>query len=339
MATAKKLPSGNYRVRVYSHTDLSGKKIYQSFTAPTKKEAELQAAKFANNNDRVRSDDITVKEAVERYIEANRGTLEETTIKGYVYDARRLDYFGNMKIRKLKSLDLQEFVKYLEKKEYSPKTIKNTYHTIETALRACDVETNFKVNLPRVPRKRRYSPENDVVSAILNAANPIMKRVILLAAFHSLRRSEVCGLKYGDIKGNVITVHSARVEGLDGVVHKDRTKTYESEREILLADWELEILGKGLPDQYIVPINPGTVTDNFTRLVKKLHIENVTLHTLRAYFASSAVTAGVPDLYAAHMGGWTENSAALKTVYQRKVVSMDEEYKKRMNDYFKKNVL
>ena len=37
MATAKKLPSGKYRVRSYSHTDSNGKKIYKSFTAATKK--------------------------------------------------------------------------------------------------------------------------------------------------------------------------------------------------------------------------------------------------------------------------------------------------------------
>jgi hypothetical protein len=40
MATAKKLPSGNYRVRVYDKS--TGK--YKSFTAQTKREAERAAA-------------------------------------------------------------------------------------------------------------------------------------------------------------------------------------------------------------------------------------------------------------------------------------------------------
>ena len=42
MATAKKLPSGSYRVRVYDKN--TGK--YKSFTAETKKEAELMAAEW-----------------------------------------------------------------------------------------------------------------------------------------------------------------------------------------------------------------------------------------------------------------------------------------------------
>lgn len=46
MPKAKKLPSGNYRCRVFSHTDSEGKKIYKSFTAPTKRQAELLAVEW-----------------------------------------------------------------------------------------------------------------------------------------------------------------------------------------------------------------------------------------------------------------------------------------------------
>ena len=49
MAKAKKLPSGNWRIRVYSHTDDTGKKHYESFTAPTKQQAEMMGAKFAHD--------------------------------------------------------------------------------------------------------------------------------------------------------------------------------------------------------------------------------------------------------------------------------------------------
>lgn len=37
------LPSGSYRVQVYSHTDADGKKHYKSFTAPSKKLAQAAA--------------------------------------------------------------------------------------------------------------------------------------------------------------------------------------------------------------------------------------------------------------------------------------------------------
>lgn len=46
MATAKKLPNGNYRVRVYDKS--TGK--YKSFTAQTKREAERAAAEWLSGH-------------------------------------------------------------------------------------------------------------------------------------------------------------------------------------------------------------------------------------------------------------------------------------------------
>lgn len=63
MATAKKLPSGNYRVRAYDKA--TGK--YKSFTAKTKKEAELMAAEWLN--EKVHTDnETTLWQAAENYI-------------------------------------------------------------------------------------------------------------------------------------------------------------------------------------------------------------------------------------------------------------------------------
>ena len=46
MATARRLPSGSWRVQVYAGRDAAGKRIYRSITAPTKKEAEYVAAEY-----------------------------------------------------------------------------------------------------------------------------------------------------------------------------------------------------------------------------------------------------------------------------------------------------
>ena len=44
---ATKLPSGNYRCRVYVGKDSTGKKIWKSITGPNKKRVELEASKFS----------------------------------------------------------------------------------------------------------------------------------------------------------------------------------------------------------------------------------------------------------------------------------------------------
>ena len=52
MATAKKLPSGSWRIRAFDYTDTDGKKHYRSFTcddpsAKGKRKCELMAAEWA----------------------------------------------------------------------------------------------------------------------------------------------------------------------------------------------------------------------------------------------------------------------------------------------------
>lgn len=54
MATAKKLPSGNYRVLVYTGKDASGKRQYKSFTDPDKRTAEFLASEYLTRNRRGR---------------------------------------------------------------------------------------------------------------------------------------------------------------------------------------------------------------------------------------------------------------------------------------------
>lgn len=76
MATAKRLPSGNWQVKVYSHTeyvDGKPKRIRESFTAPTKAEAEYQAALFKRQNKRKNTCDLSLGDALEGYINSKDG--------------------------------------------------------------------------------------------------------------------------------------------------------------------------------------------------------------------------------------------------------------------------
>lgn len=334
MAKAKKLPSGNWRARVYSHTTPDGKKHYESFTASTKQEAEMMASKFANDNDHKRADDLTVEEAVHNYIESNRSTLSPSTIYGYTKDANRLTVINNIRIRKITSKDLQNLISNLMEKGLSPKTIKNTYGLIRSSLTFSGVDQNFMVHLPSTPKKTRQAPENEQIKALYDNASDKMKIAIALAAFHSLRRGEIAALKYGDIDGNTLTIHSDIVWGSDNKWHyKDTPKTDASNRIIYLPQKLLDLIGTGHPDQYILGINPNTIGENFIRLKKKLGID-IRFHDLRHYFASLAVILDIPDTYTASLGGWRNNSSVLKEVYQGNIVSMSEEYAKRMHQEY-----
>ena len=337
MAKAKRLPSGSWRIRVYSHTDPEGKKHYESFTASTKHEAEMIASKFQNDLERRRSDDLTVKEAVTLYIETNAAVLSPSTIEGYTKDARQFKSIEHLRIRKLSSADLQGFISELANRGLANKTIKNRYDLLKSALKFCGIDRTFVVHMPVTPKFNKVSPENDQVIALLNNASPKMKLCICLAAFHSLRRGEIAALKYGDLQGNELTIHADMVHSVDGWIYKETPKTTTSNRTVYLTQTELELIGSGDPDEYIVNIVPSSIGTNFYNLCKKTGVK-MRFHDLRGYFAS--IAAGImPDFYTSSLGGWKEGSRVLKEHYQKPIVSIKEGYAQKLNEYFENMII
>ncbi len=334
MAKAKKLPSGSWRVQVYSHKDPNGKRHYESFTASTKREAEMLAAQFAADNERKRAQDLTVEEAVRGYIEHNRPTLSPSTLRGYLAELKRMEPIYDLRIRKITTSDIQGFITCLCDKEYAPKTVKNTYGTLVSSLRFYDIDKNFKVKLPEIPENDDEAPESDAVMLLFQEASPNLKKAIMFAAFHSLRRSEICALKYKDLDGNVLHVHSSIVRGPEGWVHKPTPKTKKSARFIKLRDFELDLIGKGSPEEYIVPIKPSTINSCFTDLRKKHGLDNIRFHGLRAYYASILSALDIPEFYIRRNSGWTESSPVFKKHYQKRIISIEEKYTEKINDYF-----
>ena len=332
MANAKKLPSGNYRVKIYSHTDSTGKKIYESFTASTKAEAEMKAAKFKNDNDRKRTADLTIKEAMETYMDKNKNVLSESSLYGYELAYNRLSFAYNKRIRKLNSADMQDIISELIDKKYSPKTVKNTYGFLKSAVAFCGVEQNFRVHLPSTVKKPLNSPEDDQIEALYKNASDRMKIAILLGCL-SLRRGEVASLKFKDLDGNILTIHSDMVWGRDREWHyKDMPKTDASYRKVYLPDILVEMMGTGNPEAYILDVKPNAIGNAVLRLKKKVGVD-IRFHDLRHYFASLAKILGVPDNYTANLGGWRNGSKVLKETYQNNIVSMNEYYADKINEH------
>ena len=82
MASAKKLPSGSWRVNLYIGKTPDGKRQYKSFTADTKKEAEFLAAQYNQNHIDVNRSELPLSAAVERYIKSKENGLSPATVRG-----------------------------------------------------------------------------------------------------------------------------------------------------------------------------------------------------------------------------------------------------------------
>lgn len=335
MPTAKRLPSGSYRVQVFSHKDGQGKRHYESFTAPTKKEAELAAAQWKNQKDRHNKTDLTVKEAIEGYINAKEGVLSPSTIRGYrIQLDNNYKSIENFKIKKLNSEILQLFVSGLAG-EVKPKSVANIYGLLSSSLRFYEPNAVYYVTLPKRPKNRNTAPSDEDIKRLFEAAPEELKKCIALAAFTSMRRGEIFALTYGDLDGNIIHVTKDMVQAYDKSWKiKDIPKTEESARDVTVPDKVLELLGSGKPNEHIIKYkNPTSATRVFTRIRDKLEM-TIRFHDLRHYFASIGAVLGVPDTYLADFGGWRRGSGVMKEVYQNNIIPMSEAYSKKMSEHF-----
>lgn len=333
MANAKKLPSGMWRVLVYSHMDENGKRKYESFTASTKTQAEMMASQFADSRDRVRALDLTVEEAVKQYIDANEAVLSPATIAGYLSDLKRMKPIYKLRIRKISSNDIQMFISGMTS-EFSPKTIKNTYGLLHKSLVYFDPNARFTVKLPKQTKKQKYAPSDEDVMTLFSNAPRKLQLAIALAAFHSFRRGEIAALKFKDLEGSRLHVHADIVMDKDNKwIYKDYPKTDDSDRYATLPDYLVKFIGEGDPEDYIVGWMPGTIDKRFYELKKELGID-IRFHDLRHYFASVSAILQIPDIYTAGFGGWKADGSVMKSIYQNKIVSMEEAYSKKLNDHF-----
>lgn len=330
MAKAKKLQSGSWNVMVYSHTE-GEKRKYESFTAPTKAEAEMMAAEFKARKSRKVRHDMTVYEAVDGYIAAKEGVSSPATIKGYT-DIRkcRLTRIGNDKLKKLNTEKMQIFISELSK-EYSPKSVRNTYGLLTAAIGFYEPDLRFRVTLPAKKADRPSSPSDEDVMRMYKAASHSMKIYMTLGML-GLRRGEISPLTYEDIEGDLIHVCKDMVKDKNGKwITKSMPKTADGDRYVKLPQSLLDELGTGTGR--IFRCLPDTISKRFWDLSRKTGID-MHFHELRHYFASIAAVLGVPDIYIADMGGWKRGgSAVMKTVYQNNIKSMSDYYADRIANH------
>ena len=343
MPKAQKLASGNWRVRVFTHTDPDGKKHYKSFTAPTKKEAEYMASSFYLDKDASNSatGDMTLRQAFERYISSVEGVLSPSTVNQYEQQMRC--YLKDVMPMKLSNITNEMLQKAISKEaeHLAPKTVKNISGLLSKVLKTYRKDFRYDVVLPQKEKKELYIPTEEEVKAILDYTeknNDPLFVPVLLASTLGLRRSEVVGLKWDcvDFKEHTINIKQAVVRGRENKYYKKKPKSYAGYRTLRMPEKLEQALLKERENNKsdtVVSINPKSVSDRFRICLNKLNIPHFRFHDLRHYIASVMLSMNVPNKYAAaRMGHATEDM--LKNVYQHLMEKKKNEVDNQMTDYF-----
>lgn len=331
MPTAKKLPSGTWRVRVYVGKK-DGKTITQSFTGPTKKDAERKASTFLAVT---KHNDLTFGEAAEKYIEAKTNVLSPNTIRTYRLHNNRLASLHGVRVSRLDSEKAQRAVDQLSR-TLAPKTVASCYGFLTAVLAMFEPGTVLRVTLPERQKKETPIPTDEEVDLMIREApSEDLRLAIQLAAFGSLRSGEACALSRDMVQKNHI--HIGRTYALDDAqnwIIKNSPKTSAGNRDIPLpSPLMAQIRASNREDGRIIKYTPSSLHDAFRRLTKRLKIYPYKFHSLRHYFASMLHAKGVPDKVIAKLGGW-EDVSTLQKIYQHATADKLEEASQILNDLF-----
>lgn len=345
MPTAHKR-GNSWRCQVFSHYEYKdGKKVrkYESFTCGLpgmqgKRECERMAAEWLVTRDQ-RTLNITVRDAVERYIASKEGVLKPDTIAEY---RRRLNYdykdIESYRIKDLTKQDLQTWVSMMATKKtakgtlMSPKSVRNSYGLLHAALLMFDVE--FAVTLPQKIKPQLYTPTDEELKILMDSVkgDEDLYNAVLLAAFCSLRRSEICALTANDIIDGRISVNKVMVMDTDRhtwVVSRF-TKTTESTRMVDVPEFVLKrFIGK---EGHLVDLSPSQVTKRFIHARGRAGLPHFRFHDLRSYYVSISAAIGIPLNYTMEAGGW-KSDRIIKRTYMRTLKDRKQKEFEKLNTY------
>ena len=330
MPTAKKLPSGTWRVRIYSHVDEEGRSHYKSFTGATKREAEQKALSYQPPT----SGSMTFGEAVDRYIEARSAIWSAATIREYKrFRRNEVPELMNTDISKISQDTIQQCVNQLSLR-MAPRSVRNIHGNISAVLGVYRPEMRLRTDLPKLQPVERTIPTDAEVKLLIDAvAGTSMELPVLLAAFGPMRRGEICALEVKDITGTIVHVCQNMVLDENKQWLITAPTSYAGDRYIDYPAFVSE-KWKSIKDGRVVPdLHPDAISHRFEHILKRAGLPHFRFHDLRHYSASIQHALGVPDAYIMQRGGWATDGT-LKAIYRHALEDRQREMNERANRHF-----
>lgn len=343
------LPSGNYNAKVYDYTDANGKRKYKSITASSKGEVKRLIAIFlaereelhAERERREDPDYMTVGEAIDRYIESKSNVLSPSTVREYKQTRRNA--FKELMPLYLEDIttDMIQFAVNNCAKGRSPKTVRNYYGLLSSALAVYAPNLRLEVLLPKKIKPDIVIPTEEEMSRVFSVVHGKPVEVaVYLAALCGMRRSEIAALKWEDVdlKKNTIFIHAAKVydENHDYVLKG--TKTTAGKRTIMIFTPAAEFLRTMPHDgEYVCSLKPAQITDHFFAALDRGGVRHFRFHDLRHYTVSVMLSLNMPKKYIADYVGH-ENERMIEQVYGHIMQGAKDNFLAAVDGYFMKQM-
>lgn len=333
----RRLPSGNWNIQLR----LGGKSI--SITDPDAKACYARAvaikADHAESHEPTVRSELTLSEAIDKYISARSAVLSPSTIRGYrVIQRNRFPDIMRKSVSAISKDALQKSVN-AQAQTVSPKTLRNSAAFVASVIRA-ETGARYDIALPPVMPRERPFLTPDEVDVFRDAIKGSKHEVACLLGLMSCRCSEILGLRWQDVdlKRRVAHIRRTRVRDADQrLVVKPATKNASSTRDIPLTARLVELLALSDKDEpYVCSAYAGTLRRYINRVCRDNGLPEIGIHGLRHSFASLAYHLKIPAKVAQEIGGWSDDHTMMK-IYTHIAKSDIDHYESELTAFFDQN--
>ena len=339
---ATKVSEGRYKTTVYLGLDELGKRKQKAFYAPTADEADFLALEYKLKK-RQEEDPLqmTLRKGIEYYIASKDAILSPTTIQGYrICLNNRFQALMEEQLKDIDSKRLQEAINREAKlisergRKISVKTLKNAASLVISTVNYFFPDKRIRVKFPQQKNVQYATPNGEALQRIFEATKGTSIEIpVLLAAWLSLRASEICGLKWSDVHDDYIEINEAKVYA-NKQQYSKAPKTESSNRKIPLPKYIKDVLDqqerKGI---YVTEMTGQAIYKKFVTVLAERGLPHCRFHDLRHANASIMLQLGIPDKYAQKRGGWASEKV-LKKVYQQTFEEEEIKVAKQIDQYF-----
>lgn len=285
MAKIRKKKNGNYETRIVIGHKPDGRPIQKRLTHFDRSELKRMAAELQAEPLNI-IHRVTVAQMIDAFLAAKKPVLSPSTNRVYnsYADELKSKYgrFCAFYADAITARNTQEIVNDLISTGKAPKTVKNYYAFLTAVFNTAGYRLP-PASLPQQVPPLVTIPEPEQVKDILTAAAGTRLEIPLALASMGLRRSEICALTLADLHGNEIHVHAAVIQGTGGELIRKTTKTYSSDRFVLLPE---PLADKIRARGEIWDNTPAALSCAFSKFLKRNGFPHYRLHDLRHFFAS-----------------------------------------------------
>lgn len=285
----------------------------QSITEDTAEKCEIKAkairAAFIAKKAQI-DRSITLRDVLDKYIDAKRDKLSPSTIRGYC--KIRNCYFDSVIDKPVNTVRDWQAVCNEAYLSHSPKTVKNAWSFTLTAFKYSGIPAPV-VDLRPVPPHQKKWLDFEQIKTFVSAVYGQPCELVALLSLHGLRLSETRALSWDngsiDLAANRLHIKASAVfDENESLVIKDGGKTAAAARSVPIMIPRLAELLNSHPQKTGRLFQGGLCSPykQINHICRKAELPEVGVHGLRHSFASLGRHLGMSELEVADIGGWKD---------------------------------